>query len=52
MSKAEIQEKIENLKKKSFYINMNDHLSSDDYAELSKIAEEVRELEKQLEEEN
>ena len=49
---SEIQDKIKKLKERAFYINMNDHLSSDDYDALRKISEEIRELEKQLEELN
>ena len=49
MSKAEIVEKIEELKRKSFMINMNDHLDRDDYDMLRKIDAEIKDLESMLE---
>lgn len=48
MSVEEIKKEIEDLKEIKFYIEMNDHMSRDEYDKIREINSRVRELEEEL----
>ena len=50
MSRAEIEEKIKKLESREWNIEMKDHWSQADYAEIDNVRAEIRELNRKLEE--
>ena len=50
MSQMEMKQRLEKLQSRSFMIQMNDHMSMEDYDTLKMVDDEIKALRKQLEE--
>lgn len=46
----ELKEKLEKLKLEEFYLQQNDHWTSEDFKKDDELLEEIRKLEKEIEE--